>query len=81
MEKDLFLLQASRKDASSSGGKSGRFGKSLDCCVQKVVAGGEDFGGGGRRSPVGRRGCLEDIVGSEGVSGPVGEGPAVLQKA
>lgn len=66
---------------SNCGGKSGSFGESLDYCVQKVVAGGEDFGGGGRRSPVGRRVYLEDIVGSRGVSGPMGEGLAVLQKA
>ena len=79
--KTNFLLQAGREDVSNFGGKSGSFGKSLDYCVQKVVVGGEDFGGGGRRSPVGRRVSLEDIVGLEGVSGPMGEGLAVLQKA
>ena len=81
MEKDIFLLQSGREGVSNFGGKSGRFGESLDCCVQKVVAGGKDFGGGGRGSLVGRRVCLEEIVGLEGVSGPMGEGPSVLQKA
>ena len=53
----------------NSKGKNGRFGESSDCCVQKVVAGGEEFGGGGRESSVGRRDCLEEIVGLEWENG------------
>lgn len=52
--------------------KSGRFGESSDCCVKKVVACGEEFGGGGRKSLVGRRrDCLEEIVSINGESGPL----------
>ena len=74
VEKDLFLLQTGRGDVSNSRGKSGCFGEGLDCCFQKAVAGGDDFGGGGRRV------CLEDIGDSKGASGPVGESPVELQK-
>ena len=80
VEKDLVLLQAGRGDVSNSGGKSNRFGEGLDCYVQKVVADGEDFGGSGRRSPVGRRACLEDTGDSERTSGLVREGSVELQK-
>lgn len=45
-------------DVSTSRRKISRFGEGLDCCVQKVVTDEEDFGGGGRRSPVGKRACL-----------------------
>ena len=79
--KTNFLLQAGREDVSNFGGKSGSFGKSLDYCVQKVVVGGEDFGDGGKGSSVGRRNCLEEIVGLEGESGPMRGGPSLLQKA
>ena len=62
-------------------GKSGHFGESLDCYVQKVVVGEEDFGGDGGGSSVGRRVYLEGIMGLEGESGPLEEGLSVLQKA
>ena len=62
-------------------GKSGCFGENLDCYVQKVVAGEEDFGGDGRGSLVGMRVYLEGIMGLEGKSGPLEEGSYVLQKA
>ena len=81
VEKEIFMLQSGREGVLNFGGKSGRFGESLDCCVQKVIVGGEDFGDGGRGSSVGRRNCLEEIVGSEGESGPMWEGPSLLQKA
>lgn len=66
-------------DVSTSRRKSSRFGEGLDCCVQKVVAYGEDFGGGGRRSPVGKMACLEDTWDSEMANGPVGEGLVELK--
>ena len=81
VEKNFFLLQAGREDVSNFEGNNVRFGERLDCCVQKVIADGEEFGGGGRRSPIAKRACLEDIMDSKGVSGPIGEGPAMLQKA
>ena len=81
VEKDLFLLQSGREDVSNSGGKSGRFGESLDCYVQKVIAGEEDFEGDGRGSSVGRKVYLEGIMGLEGKSGQLEEGSFVLQKA
>ena len=81
VEKDLFLLQTGREGVSNSGGKSGHFGESSNCCVQKVVVDGEDFGGGGRGNSVGRRDCLEEIVGLERENGPMWEGPSLLQKA
>ena len=62
-------------------GKSGCFGENLDCYVQKVVAGEEDFGGDGRGSSVGRRVYLEGIMGLEGESESLEEGLSMLQKA
>lgn len=67
---DLPLLQTGREDVSNFGKKSGHFGESFDCCIQKVVVGGKDFGGGGWKKSMGRRDCLEEIVGL-GESGPV----------
>lgn len=67
-------------DVSTSRKKSSHFGEGLDCCVQKVVTDGEDFGGGGRRSPVGKRACLEDTRDSEMANGPVRKGLMELKK-
>ncbi|KAL6347762.1 hypothetical protein AAG906_026291 [Vitis piasezkii] len=60
------------EDVSNFEENSVRFGERLDCCVQKVVANGEEFGSDGRRSPISKRACLEDIMDSdEGVNGLV----------
>lgn len=71
MKMDLPLLQTGREGVSNSGKKSGHFGESSDCCIQKVVAGGKIFGGGGWEKSIGRRDCLEEIIGLEGESGQV----------
>ena len=67
VEKDLGQEQTGREDVSSSGGKSGCLGEGLDSHLQKVVAGEDVFGGGGRRV------CLEMTRDSKGASEPVGE--------
>ena len=81
MEMDIPLLLISREDVSNFGRKSGSFGESSDRCVQKVAAGGEEFGGGGRGSSVGRRDCLDELVGLEEKSGPLWGSPSLLRKA
>ena len=74
VEKDLGQEQTGREDVSSSGGKSGCLGEGLDCHLHKVVAGGDVFGGGGRRA------CLETTGDSKGVSRSVGESPVERQQ-
>ena len=81
VEKNFFLLQVGREDMSNFEENSVHFGERLNYCVQKVVADGEEFESCGRRSPIAKKTCLEDIMDSEGVSGPMGECPAMLQKA
>ena len=74
VEKDLGQEQTGKEDVSSSGGKSGCLGEGVDSHLQKVVAGGDVFGGGGRRA------CLEMTRDFKGASGPVGEGPIGSQQ-
>ena len=74
VEKDLGQEQTGREDVSSSRGKSGCLGEGVDSHLQKVVAGGDVFGGGGRRA------CLEMTGDSKGASGPVGESPIGRQQ-
>ena len=74
VEKDLGQEQTGKEDVSSSGGKSGCLGEGVDSHLQKVVAGGDVFGGGGRRA------CLEMTGDSKGASGPVGESPIGRQQ-
>ena len=78
VEKNFFLLQVGREDMSNFEENSVHFGERLNYCVQKVVADGEEFESCGRRSPIAKKTYLEDIMDSEGVSGPMGEGPTML---
>lgn len=74
VEKDPGQEQTGREDVSSSGGKNGCFGERVDSHLQKGVAGGVVFGGGGRRA------CLEMTGDSKGACGPVGESPIERQQ-